>query len=495
MRSAHSTGFLAFAVLILTCTVATNATARVADRGAAKQEMAFVIVSSAAGDRLARKPDVSLSELRPHEHVDFKVDETLRYQTIVGFGASFLEAGMICLNSLQLDQQEAVLRSLFDEDRGAGFSAMKTPIAATDFMSAGPWYSYDDKPNDVLLENFTINRDLAPNGVLRYIKRAEKYGHFVLEAPMDYPPDWMLVDRDTRAKQDVQDRYFDTLALYYMQYLQAYAKQGITIDYLSPFNEPGIYTHISYDRIRRLIRNHIGPLLFRAHLKTRLMISEAENRGAAFRSYPSVLEDPAARQYVSALAYHGYQFRDFDKLSALHDRYPALPIWMTEVCHAYICGTSKSIRLPLKDFEDGDFWGNVIFSDLQAGASAWIYWNMILDQNGGPWLVSPTHADPDDNVQQPLVIINRQSHEVVYTGAFYYLAHFSKFVRPGSVRLGVVGSLDRIRAMAFETSEKHVVIELINSRPKEARACLAMRLRSFDITLPALSITTVSFDE
>ncbi len=225
----------------------------------------------------------------------FQIDPATKHQTIVGFGASILEAGMICINSLPADQQEQVLQAIFDPDRGAGYSAMKTTIACTDFMSAGPWYTYNDTPDNIAMKNFSIERDLKPDGSATFIKRARKYGNFVLQAPMDYPPDWMLAEVSDRKKQDVQEKCFDALARYYLRYLQEYQKQGIFIDYLCLFNEPGIYTKIPYTKIRNLIKNHVGPLLAREGIKTKIMLSEAENRGRAFREYPTVLDDPEAR--------------------------------------------------------------------------------------------------------------------------------------------------------------------------------------------------------
>ena len=78
---------------------------------------------------------------------------------------------------------------------------MKTPVAGTDFQSAGPWFTYDDTPGDVELKNFSVERDFGVNGVGTYILRARKYGNFALQAPMDYPPDWMLFD--VNKKQDI----------------------------------------------------------------------------------------------------------------------------------------------------------------------------------------------------------------------------------------------------------------------------------------------------
>ena len=166
-------------------------------------QQARLFVSSREGDRISAKPAANLQPVSADAGPTFRIDEATRHQTIAGFGASFLEAGMICINDLPPQTQEAVLRTLFDPQAGAGFSAMKTTIAGTDFMSAGPWYTYDDTPGDLSLYHFSIARDLGPSGLVTYIKRARKYGNFVLQAPMDYPPDWMLVD--VNHNQDVRE--------------------------------------------------------------------------------------------------------------------------------------------------------------------------------------------------------------------------------------------------------------------------------------------------
>jgi glucosylceramidase len=448
-----------------------------------------VVVSSKAGERLAMHPSLSFkSERTASETNCFQIEDTRTFQTIAGFGASFLEAGLICLNSLPPREQEKVLEMIFDPVRGAGFSAMKTPLAGTDFMSAGPWYTYDDTPGDVEMKHFTIARDLGENGLVTFIKRARKYGRFVLQAPMDYPPDWMLGDVNTN--QNVDPKYFDALARYYLRYLEEYARQGIQIDYLSLFNEPGCYTKIPYTRIRDLLKNHVAPLLARSGLKTRLMLSEAPTRDQAGKHYPVVLDDPEARRCIAVLAYHGYDRDQFAAISQLHARYPDLPLWMTELCHCYSAGTPKQMKLPRDDFEDGDFWGQQIFSDVEAGASAWIYWNLILDQNGGPWLVSPIHANPDQNIQHPVVIINRETHQVLYTGCYYYLAHFSRFIRPGAVRLGVTGSVREARCLAFKAPDGRLVAQMMNSRDGVNEVRLDAGGKSLHLTLPPVSITT-----
>ncbi len=355
-------------------------------------------------------------------------------------------------------------------------------------MPAGPFYSYDDHPGDIGMKLFSIQRDLEPNGLIPFIKRAHRYGRFVIQSTMDYPPDWMLFD--VNKNQDVNPKYFDALALYYLRYLRKYQKQGIFIDYLSLFNEPLIYTKIPANQIRDLLKNYVGPLLAKEGVKTKIQPCEYNTRARAYKFWPVILDDPQARKYAAAILYHGYDFKDYDRIAGLHKRYPDLPLWMTEVCHAYEAGTPKSMVLPNHDYADGDFWGTQIFKDLESGASAWIYWNMILDEKGGPWLVSPVHGNPDPNVQHPVVIVDRQKKETTYTGLYYYLAHFSKFVRPGTVRVGTTGSVNGVRCLAFQAKDGGTVAEVMNSRKQAATIHLTWHGNSVSLSLPALSITT-----
>jgi glucosylceramidase len=451
-------------------------------------QQARVYVSSQAGDRLTAKPTLRFQAGRHGSTpASFTVDEAARYQRIDGFGASFLESGSLTLNTLEPTAQVKVLKALFDPETGAGFSAMKTVLAGTDEMPAGPWYTYDDTPGDVGMEHFSIRRDLGPAGLITYIKRARQYGSFKLQAPMDFPPDWMLMEvgkqADGRAALNIDPKYYDALALYYLRYLQEYEKNGVFIDYLSLFNER--YTKITYPQIRDLLKEHVGPLFARNHVRTQIQFREASTRAEAGKEYPTVLEDPGARKYVGSLAYHGYDFKNFDAIAELHRRYPTLPLWMTEICW---------VKLPVYEFSDGDYWGNQIASDLEAGASAWIYWNMILNDHGGPWLVSVVHGDPDPNIQHPVVIINPSSQEVTYTGLYYYLAHFSRFVRPGSVRIAARGSADGLRCLAFRGVKGAVVVELLNSRKSDAPVTLGWHGREISLNLPAISISTVTWN-
>jgi glucosylceramidase len=95
--------------------------------------------------------------------------------------------------------------------------------------------------------------------------------------------------------------------------------------------------------------------------------------------------------------------------------------------------------------------------------SAWLYWNMILDETGGPWLVSKEHGDGDNNIQHPVVIINRKTKKVSYTGLYYYLAHFSKFIRPGAYRIESIGNQEQLNYAAFVNTDGTIILNIINN--------------------------------
>jgi glucosylceramidase len=362
---------------------------------------------------------------------------------------------------------------------------MKSPLAAFDFSAAGPWYSYDDFPGDLGLRKFSIRRDMDTNGLLSFILRARQYGKFYLQSTMDYPPDWML-----DARQDVKPEYYPVLAQYQVRYLEKYYRQGITIDYLSPFNEPQyIYCKIGYEEIATYIKEHLGPALRGAGLLTKLQTSDSHNREVGLKHFPAMLSDPGVKRYISTISLHGYQWdkQGSGAMSKLHEMFPDMSIWQSEVCYAK---TIDKQTMPVYGFEDGDRWGRMILGDVNNWASGWIYWNAILDQNGGPWLVSVEHGNPEDNPQHPVVIVNTETGAVEYPGLYWYLAHFSRYVRPGFHRVASTGPVADLTYAAFTGPRGERVLEVINSGTQARRFNIREGWQAAEVEQPARSIAT-----
>ncbi len=159
---------------------------------------------------------------------------------------------------------------------------MKSPIAACDFASAGPWYTFNDTPGDTAMKNFSIERDLGPDGLVPFIKAASKYGKFEIESPMDFAPDWMYKGLKDGEKH-IKPEYYKALAKYYSKFIQAYAEQGITINYLNLFNEAhnSWYSNVTYSVIGELIKNYVAPQLKADGLSTKIQFGETSNRPEA----------------------------------------------------------------------------------------------------------------------------------------------------------------------------------------------------------------------
>jgi glucosylceramidase len=455
-----------------------------------------VFTSSFSGDRLSRKEDVFFKNADPGDGECIVIDEKKKYQKIEGFGATFNEAGMICLNSLDPASRDSVLSALFDPENGAGYTAMKSPVAACDFASAGPWYSYNEMDSDTLMNNFSIERDLRPDGLIPYIKSAARFGEFLIESTMDFAPDWMLYGLKDGQKH-VRKEYYPALARYYSKYITEYAKNGVTIDYLNPFNEPqnSWYSNETYRAIGIMVKDYIVPRFRTDGIQTRIQLCETANRPEAVKKLPDALDDPEVRKHVSSITVHGYDWDKFSAITQLHEMYPDIPIWQTEVCYATKSNVPENgpAKVPVYDFADGEFWGNMIMNDMKSWASAWIYWNMILDENGGPWLISDVHGDPDNNFQHPVVIINRQTGKVSYTGLYYYLAHFSRFIRPEAFRIETGGGPGNINHAAFLNSDGTMVLVIINNG-EEIEFPVKWNDKTFKITMEAHSVSTLKWD-
>lgn len=461
------------------------------------------------------------------------------HQTIGGFGASFTESSAINLNKLPAAQQTALLELLFGAS-GVKLSAMKTTMLSNDFAAAGPWATYDDVPGDTSLANFSIARDLKPNGSLTLVKRAIAAGFDgTLQGYMDYPPDWMLQGKlpdDAMVKPEL----YDTLAHYYAKYIMAYASHGVTIDFLECFNEPtDSYTKMSPDQLIKFLGSHIGPLFDQLGLRptTKLTYGGQCDRSTAAEYVSKVMADPTASKYMDVIAYHGYdcQYEDdgscddkrqnYDLIEKLSKRHPTIPVWLTEICYAYNgddpnCTKAATLKyctdyprnhvggapdLPRRDFADGATWGHRIVKELQSGTSGWIYWNLLLDQHGGPFLLSPSHADAGENYQHPVVVVDTSTGTFHPTGLFYFLGHFAKFVRPGSARVGTAEHKlpASVSAVAFRgstssedtttTQATPMVLQLVNRDEQAQTVRLCSGGHYAELSLPPKAIMTAQW--
>ena len=303
------------------------------------------VVTDEAGLRLSPQPSISWKSGACPATAAVEVEHNERKQTIGGFGASMLEAGAMNLHALPASKQAELLELVFGAT-GAQFSALKATMLGNDFSTANHnvWTTYDDTPEDLAMLNFSIERDLRPNGSLTFIKRAIDAGFAgTIQAYMDFPPDWMLLDGNT--SKAVRPACYDALARYMAKYVQAYESHGVHIDFLECFNEPfDSYTMMDAAQLATFLGRHVGPLFERERLwpRTKLTYGGQCSRESAAEFVPAVLSDPDAAKYMDVIAYHGYdcQFNctdereKYDLIAKLAAKHPDRPFWMTEICYA-----------------------------------------------------------------------------------------------------------------------------------------------------------------
>lgn len=457
-------------------------------------------------------------------------------QEIDGFGGSFMRAGAGLLNQMSAGTQDGLLEALFDPELGAGLTLGKVPIGATDF-GVPVWYTYEDVPG-----NFSIDHDLhGDEAVLPFVKRAQNWTKGVplwLQATMDYPPDYMMNTTTPFPHTILNTTMYGQLAQYYLNTSLAYAANGVPIRYLSMFNEPySSYITPTQQQIIDLLVGHVGPLFRQTPAAPNLTWGEQYGRMITLQTGPAIMEAPGVKDYVDILFYHGYDCGDnggwscggdnhlnttcphldwaMGNITAYKAMYPSLKMWMTEVCYAiefsdYPPNTTECPPLPRLDFEDGLQWGRMIVGDMQAGASGWVYWNLFLNMSGGPYLFSPKHNDPWNNIQQPLVVLDPDTDGFHLTGCYYFLAHFGRFVKRGMHRVvhqHGAALPPNVHVVAFTNEATapmsgpvQYVVQWMNDGPSSMNITLQYTddvsglSWTLQVPLPPISITTTFFN-
>jgi len=389
------------------------------------------------------------------------------------------------------------------------------------------WYSYNDyPPYDVGLTNFSIAHDEEKEGgTIDYVKRAAHVaGRMIrLESTMDYPPEWMLNYTTLFPQIDLNTTMLEPLSRYYLKWVEALRKHGIPLEFLSMFNERG-YCRPSLQNLRDTLVKYLGPLFRKQPNMPKVTWVECSGRLDTIRDTPPFYALPGVKEHIEVMMYHGYDCGDAyggwvcnglnttcphieDTMKRMRafvkTHVPAhMRVWMTELCYADefgdYPGPPKCPRLPRYDFEDSMQWGYMLFGDFGVvGASGWIYWNMILDTTGGPWLTSPEHNDPNPNIQQPVIVADPKTGKYYKTGVYYALAHFGRYVEPGSVRIGLDAAKgssipSNMKVIAFEHETK-VTLVLMNDLNEDRDVFLVYKGFGAKISMTPVSFTSLEF--
>lgn len=413
----------------------------------AVNEMDFWLTTANETTKLQKQNTVLSFGTRVNQYVNIEVDESTGFQTIDGFGFSLTGGSAEVINQLSPSKKTELLQELFGAgNTGISISYIRLSIGASDLNST--IFSYDDMPSgqtDVTLSNFSLAADATT--VVPLLKEILLINPSIkiMAAPWS-PPAWMKDNKSTIGGS-LKPEYYSVYAQYFVKYIQKMKAEGITIDAITPQNEPlhpGNNPSLLMLAAQQadFIKNHLGPAFLAANIKTKIVIYD---HNCDRPDYPlSILNDPAAKSFVDGSAFHLYA-GDIGTLSTVRSQHPDKNIYFTEQYTASTGGFADDLKWHIK---------NVVIGSMRNWSRIALEWNLANNAAFGP------HTPGGCTTCKGAVTIESSSLYSRNVG-YYIIAHASKFVPAGSRRIQstIAGNLQNV---AFLTPSGKRTLIVVN---------------------------------
>jgi len=451
---------------------------------------AVVIHTSAqgSGQRLERSGTVTLAA--GHKLVESEtsvfIDPDRHYQSLLGIGGATTDSSAEVFAKLDPRRQAEFLKAYYDKDKGIGYSLARTTIHSSDFSSAS--YTYI-REGDKALTSFSIDHDRKAR--IPLIKRAiaAAGGKLTLFASPWSAPAFMKTTNNMLKGGALLPEYADAWARYFTRFIAAYEQEGIPIWGITVQNEPMatqtwesmLYTA---EEERDFLKNHLGPTMHKAGYADKKIIVWDHNRDMMAYRAKVIFDDPEASKYAWGMGFHWYEtwagFAPmYANVAAVAAAYPDKPLLLTEAA------VEKFDPARYQYWPNAERYGSAMINDFNSGAVGWTDWNMLLDETGGPNHVgnlcfAPLHADT-------------RTGELIYTPSYYYIGHFSRFIRPNARRVGVASSRSTLLATAFLNEDNQLATVVMNPTDKEITYNFYVGQESARVGIPAHAIQTLVY--
>lgn len=422
----------------------------------------------------------------PETQVCVFVDPSKTYQTLLGIGGAITDASAETFAKVPADKQREILEAYFDPHKGIGYTLARTNIHSCDFSSGS--YTYVAE-GDRELKSFSVEHDRRFR--IPFIKRAAAAagGRLPLFASPWSPPAFMKDNNDMLRGGKLKPEFYRAWANYYAKFVRAYEAEGVPVWGVSIQNEPMatqrwescIYTA---EEERDFLKNHLGPTLRREGLGDRKIIVWDHNRDLIYQRASTLLADPEAAKYVWGIGFHWYEPWSggepmFDNVKLTYEAFPDKHLVFTEGCKE-----AFDIK-KVDDWRLGELYGRQMINDFNNGTAGWTDWNILLDETGGPNHVgnlcfAPLHADT-------------KTGRLIYTNSFYYIGHFSKFIRPGAKRVVSSPSRSALLSTAFVNPDGKVSAVVMNRGDRKVPYLLWVGGHAAEVTSLPHSIQTLVF--
>jgi len=403
-----------------------------------------------------------------------EVDESAKFQDIDGFGFSLTGGSAIHIHAMAAANRASLLKELFATDgNNIGISYLRISIGASDLDPQV--FSYDDLPagqTDPNMDKFSIAPDkvhLIP--VLKEIL-AINPAIKILGSPWS-PPVWMKTNNDSKGGS-LKPEYYDAYAKYFVKYIQAMKAEGIRIDAITIQNEPlhpgnNPSMLMLPQQQADFIKKSLGMTFKNAGIDTKIILYD---HNADRPDYPlTILKDLDAAKYVDGSAFHLYG-GNMDTLSMVHEQFPNKNLYFTE----------QWIGTP------GNLSGDLVWNTknlIIGGTRNWC--RVVLEWN----LSSNSKLEPHTpgGCTECLGGVRIDGNNVTRNPGYYIVAHASKFVRPGSFRIGS-NLLPGLPNVAFKTADGKKVLIVLNEGSASKTFSVKFQGKLFPATLNGGAVGT-----
>ncbi|MDR7208232.1 glycoside hydrolase family 30 protein [Flavobacterium piscis] len=438
--------------------------------------------------RLTPTDNLSFSALKqPIEtEISVFVEPSKKFQIFIGIGGAITDASAEIFAKLSKEKQTEFLNAYYDQQKGIGYSLLRTTIQSSDFSSGS--YSYIEE-GDKDLKTFSIEHDRQFR--IPLIKQAIQTagGKLTTYAAPWSPNAFMKSNKSVLKGGTLLPEYYQTWASFYAKFIKAYEKEGIPIWGTSIQNEPMavqtwescIYTA---EAERDFIKNFLGPTLKKEKLGNVKIIAWDHNRDLMNQRANVIYSDPQASKYVWGMGFHWYEnwsggLQMFENVQKVHEAYPNKGLLFTEGCVERFDATKYQF------WPNAERYGTSMINDFNNGTAGWTDWNILLDQNGGPnhvgnFCFAPIHADTTTG-------------GLIYTPSYYYIGHFSKFIHLDAVRVSSAVSRSNLLSTSFLNTDGTMATIVMNQTDKEIKYKLIIASEETAVTIPSHAIQTLVY--
>ena len=405
-----------------------------------------------------------------------EINDRQTFQDIDGFGFALTGGSAQHLAHMDAAKRGALLKELFAvDDNNIGVSYLRISIGSSDLNDHV--YTYDDLPageTDPELAKFSLapdRIDLLP--MLKEIL-AVNPNIEVLGSPWSAPP-WMKTNHNAKGGQ-LKSEYYEAYANYFVKYIQGMKAEGVSIAAISIQNEP--LNEKNTPSMQMLapdeaifIRDHLGPAFRAAGIRTKIILYDHNCDVPEYAI--SILNDAQANPYIDGSGFHLYG-GEITAMSKVHDAYPKKNLYFTEYMAVEPTEPGRiSIAKPVQE---------TFMGALQNWSRNVLLWNLAANSKFEP------HTDNGGcPICQGAVTID--ADEVTRNLAYYAMAHFSKFVRPGSIRIASTSPANLV-TIAFRAPGGKTVLVVVNDAKSSQAFNVHDHGKTFNTSMNAGSVGT-----